>query len=157
MRRIAELFLTAGEDAHGEGEVLSEFNAAAVLHYVIAIGALLTGDDSDKSELTRKVVQRAAVLAGTNDEDRRFGAALVLDAYRARSSYAHGGEPGRRRPTRTAACRSRLHPGPAGHRRPHAFRRDARVACRCGALDHQLLAERVRGPISEFWKAVDGS
>jgi hypothetical protein len=32
LRRIAEHFLTAGEDAVGEGEVLSELNADAVLH-----------------------------------------------------------------------------------------------------------------------------
>ncbi|MFP5328171.1 MAG: hypothetical protein ACLGHT_11900 [Acidimicrobiia bacterium] len=157
VRRIAEHFLTAGEDAHGEGEVLSELNADAVLHYVIAIEAVLTGDDSDKSELTRKVVQRAAVLAGTNDEDRRFVAALVLDAYRARSSYAHGGDPedvdlpGLRRVVRDCIVARMVIGDPTPSGETLASLADAAL------LDHQLLAERVRGPISEFWKAVDGS
>jgi hypothetical protein len=38
-------------------------NAETVLHYVIALEGLLTGDESP-TELTRKVSQRAAILAG---------------------------------------------------------------------------------------------
>jgi hypothetical protein len=45
----------------------------------------LAGGEKDKTELTRKVVQRAAVLAGTDNRDR-FAVA-------ARSAYAHGSEP----------------------------------------------------------------
>ena len=63
LRRCAEHFLTAGDRAHGEGEALSELNAETVLHYVIALEGLLTGDESP-TELTRKVSQRAAILAG---------------------------------------------------------------------------------------------
>jgi hypothetical protein len=37
LHRCAEHFLTAGDHAHGEGEVLSELNAGTVLHYVIAL------------------------------------------------------------------------------------------------------------------------
>jgi hypothetical protein len=44
--------------------VLSELNAETVLHYVIALEGLLAGDESDHTELTRKVSQRAAILAG---------------------------------------------------------------------------------------------
>jgi hypothetical protein len=93
LRRCAEHFLSAGDQAHGEGEVLSELNAETVLHYVIALEGLLTGDDENHGELTRKVSQRAAVIAGTDDAERPEIAKLVRDAYAARSTYAHGSEP----------------------------------------------------------------
>ena len=80
LRRCAEHFLTAGDHAHGEGEVLSELNAETVLHYVIALEGLLTSDESP-SELTRKVTQRAAILAGKNDAQRLEIEQLVRDAY----------------------------------------------------------------------------
>jgi len=157
LRRIAEHFLTAGEDAHGEGEVLSELNADAVPHYVIALEAVLTGDDSDKTELTRKMVQRAAVLAGTNDEDRRSVAALILDAYRARSSYAHGGEPadidlpGLRRVVRDCVLARLVLGDPTSTGETLTALADAAL------LDHNVLAEQIRRPIREFWGVVTGS
>ncbi len=157
LRRIAEHFLTAGEDAHGEGGVLSEFNADAVLHYVIALEAVLTGDDSDKTDLTRKVVQRAAVLAGTSDDDRRAVAALVLDAYRARSSYAHGGEPadvdlpGLRRVVRDWVLARLVIGDPTSTGETLASLADAAL------LDHELLAEHVRRPVGDFWDAANGT
>lgn len=157
VRRIAEHFLTAGEDAHGEGEVLSEFNADAVLHYVIALEAVLTGADSDKTDLTRKVVQRAAILAGGDDGDRRAVATLVLAAYRARSSYAHGGEPedvdlpGLRRVVRDCVLAALIIGDPTPSDAALASLADAAL------LDHQLLAEEIRRPVSDFWAAVDGS
>jgi hypothetical protein len=91
LRRVAEHFVAAGQDAHGEGDVLSELNAEATLHYVIALEALLTGGDDDRTELSRKVIQRAAILAGADDADRKAVAATVRAAYTTRSSYAHGG------------------------------------------------------------------
>jgi Apea-like HEPN len=92
LQRCAEHFLTAGDHAHGEGEVLSELNAETVLHYVIALEGLLAGSDSI-GELTRKVSQRAAVLAGEDDAQRLEIEELVRDAYAARSKYAHGSTP----------------------------------------------------------------
>jgi hypothetical protein len=53
---------------------------------------LLTSDESP-GELTRKVSQRAAILAGKNDAQRLQIEQLVHDAYRARSKYAHGDTP----------------------------------------------------------------
>lgn len=73
LRRIAEHFLTAGRHAHEEGEVVSEYNADSTLHYVIALEAVLAGEDTGTGELTRKVTQRAAVIAGTDDADRLRG------------------------------------------------------------------------------------
>ena len=92
LRRCAEHFLMAG-DAHREGEVFSQQNADAVLHYVIALEGLLAGDDSDRSDFIRKVSQRAAVLAGDNDAKRLEIEQLVRTAYSARSAYSHGSEP----------------------------------------------------------------
>jgi hypothetical protein len=93
LRRSAEHFLSAGEHAHGQGEVLSELNAEAVLHYVIALEGLLAGADPDRGEFIRKVSQRAAVLAGRNDAERLNFARIVRQAYDVRSKYAHGGMP----------------------------------------------------------------
>jgi hypothetical protein len=89
LRRCAQHFLTAS-DAHRAGKVSPQQNADAVLHYAIALEVLL-GDD-DHSDLTRKVSQRAAVLAGANDDHRLTIEQLVRDAYSARSVYAHGGK-----------------------------------------------------------------
>jgi hypothetical protein len=72
--------------------VLSELNAETVLHYVIALEGLLTGDESP-TELTRKVSQRAAILAGRSDAQRLEIERLVSGAYGARSKYAHGDTP----------------------------------------------------------------
>jgi hypothetical protein len=154
LRRIAEHFLTAGEDAHGEGEVLSEDNADALLHYVIALEAALAGGEDDKSELNRKVSQRAAVLAGANDEERNEVAQLVRDAYGARSAYAHGSKPGeidlpalRQVVRRCILARLILSdPTPAGQ--PLAVLVDR------GLLDHRFLADHIRSPIEDFWAAV---
>lgn len=93
LRRSAEHFLSAGEHAHGEGEVLSELNPEAVLHYVIALEGLLAGADPDRGEFTRKVSQRAAILAGRNDAERLKFERMVREAYDARSKYAHGDTP----------------------------------------------------------------
>src|SRR5712691_10170988 len=89
LKRCAEHFLSAGTHAHGEGEVLTELNAEAVLHYVIALEGLLAGTDPDRADFRRKVSQRAAVLAGENDAERLEIARLVRSAYDVRSAYAH--------------------------------------------------------------------
>lgn len=156
LRRVGEHFLTAGEHAHGEGEVLSEHNADAVLHYVIALEALLTRGDTDKSDLARKVSQRAAVLAGTDDADRRHVAEAVRAAYAARSVYAHGGEPkdvalpALRRVVRDCIVARLVLGDPSA---------DDRVALAARAdqalVDHGCLADHVREPVARFWAAVD--
>jgi hypothetical protein len=154
-RRVAEHFLTASERAHGEGEVLSELNADAVLHYVIALEGLLTGDESERTELTRKVVQRAAVLAGRDDEERRAIAQLVKDAYGARSAYAHGSEPDSvdlpslRRVVRDAILTRLVIGDPTPKGQPLAKLADNSL------LDHRLLADSLRIPVDQFWAAVD--
>lgn len=156
LRRVGEHFLAGGEEAHGEGEVLSEFNADAVLHYVIALEAVLAGGDSDKAELTRKVVQRAAVLAGVDDRDRSLVAETVRAAYTARSAYAHGGEPddidlpSLRRVVRDCVLARLILGDPAADGASLANLTDAAL------LDHALLDEQVRRPVAAFWIDVDG-
>ncbi len=155
LRRIAEHFVTAGEEAYGEGEVLSELNAEAVLHYVIALEAVLTGGEDEKTELTRKVVQRAAILAGKDDQDRAAVAATVLAAYRARSNYAHGGEAGNiglpalRRVVRDCILARLILGDPVADDCTLGKLADAAL------LDHTLLAGQLRRRIDEFWAAVD--
>lgn len=153
LRRVAEHFLTAGEDAHGEGEVLSEFNADAVLHYVIALEAVLTGDGSEKTELTRKVVQRAAIIAGVNDEDRAAVSDIVRAAYGARSAYAHGSEPKKidlpqlRRVVRDCVLAFLILEGQQGGK-------DLGELADAALLDHSRLRNEIRRPIEDFWQTV---
>jgi hypothetical protein len=96
LQHCAEHFLSASENAHGEGETLfDEYDADAVLHYVIALEGLIASADSDRQDFTRKVSQRAALLAGFNDTQRLEFARVLRAAYDARSKYAHGAKPGK--------------------------------------------------------------
>lgn len=90
LRRATEHFLTASENAYGQGEVLSERNAETVLRYVIALEALFSGPGEDTQDLTRKAAQRSAVLVGRDDDDRMRIYDFVRTAYGARSKFAHG-------------------------------------------------------------------
>jgi hypothetical protein len=154
LRRCAEHFLTAGDRAHGEGEVLSELNAETVLHYVIALEGLLAGDEPDHTELTRKVSQRAAILAGKDDAQRLEVERLVRGAYGTRSEYAHGTTPKKevdlpklRRVVRRCLL-ARLvigDPTPDG-----ALRQVADQAL----LSHEVLERCVHQPLNEFSQRV---
>ena len=147
-------FLTAGDRAHGEGEVLSELNAETVLHYVIALEGLLAGDEPDHTELTRKVSQRAAILAGKDDAQRLEIERLVRSAYGTRSEYAHGTTPKKeidlpklRRVVRRCLL-ARLvigDPTPDG-----ALREVADQAL----LSHEVLEGCVHQPLNEFSQRV---
>ena len=115
LRHCAEHFLMAGS-AHREGEVFPPQNADAVLHYVIALEGLLIGDDPDRGDYTRKVSQRAAVLAGRNDADR-----LAIEQLVRAASGPVGLCPWQRtkqdRLGGLAPHRPPLHPRPPHHRR----------------------------------------
>ncbi len=156
LRRCAEHFLSAGEHAHGEGEVfLSEHNADAVLHYVIALEGLSAGTDSDRQDFTRKVSQRAAVLAGWNDAERLDVARVVRAAYGARSAYAHGGEASevslpelRRVVRRCLLARLVLGDPTPGGQTLAGLADDA-------LLSHTLMEEQVLRPLAEFRRQVD--
>jgi hypothetical protein len=156
LRRCAEHFLSAGDRAYGEGEVLSELNAETVLHYVIALEGLLAGDEQEHTELTRKVSQRAAVLAGNTDARRLEIERLVRGAYGARSKYAHGDTPKdeidlpalRRIVRRCLLARLAIgDPTPAG-----ALREVADQAL----LSHEILERYVHQPLGKFSQRVRG-
>jgi len=143
-------------NAHREGEVFPPQNADAVLHYVIAFESLLAGDDPDRGDYTRKVSQRAAVLAGRNDANRLTIEQLVRDAYKARSAYAHGSEPNKidlaalRRIARRCIL-TRLILGdstPAGHLHILADR---------ALLSHDELQGKIRRPFYEFTQRCQAS
>jgi hypothetical protein len=154
LRRCAEHLLTAGDRAHGEGEVLSELNAETVLHYVIALEGLLAGDEPDHTELTRKVSQRAAILAGKDDAQRLEIERLIRGAYGTRSEYAHGTTPKKeidlpklRRVVRRCLL-ARLvigDPAPDGALREVADR---------ALLSHEILERCVHQPLNEFSQRV---
>jgi hypothetical protein len=55
-----------------------------------ALECLLTGGDSGRTDLSRKVQQRAAMLIGESDSDRLGVREVVSMGYSARSAYAHG-------------------------------------------------------------------
>jgi hypothetical protein len=162
--RCAEHFLMAG-DVHREGEVFPQQNADTVLHYVIALESLLLGDDSDRSDLTRKVSQRAAVLAGRNDANRLEIEQLVRDAYKARSTYAHGSGPSKihidlaeLRGVVRRCILTRLilgDPTPASQLVELADRQLVALADRA-LLSHDKLQSQIRRPFDEFaqrWQA----
>jgi hypothetical protein len=79
----------------------------------------------------------------------------VLAAYRARSSYAHGGEPkdidlpALRRVVRDCILARLIvgDPTPTGVVLSEVA--DASL------IDHALLADQIRRPVSEFWRNVD--
>ncbi len=156
LRRCAEHFLMAGAHAHGEGEVLSELNAEAVLHYVIVLEGLLTGESESPGEYTRKVSQRAAVLAGRNDSERLEFQQLVHDAYGTRSKYAHGSAPKKeldlpklRRVVRRCLLTRLIIGDPAADGPLHT------VADRA-LLSNEVLDRCVLQPFSEFSQRVRG-
>ena len=154
LRRSAEHFLSASAHAHGEGEVLSELNAETVLHYVIALEGLLTGEEQP-GELTRKISQRAAVLAGEDDAQRLEIEETVRGAYASRSRYAHGAPPPQEDidlPKLRQAVRRCLlarlvmgDPTPVG---PLLKVADQAL------LSHEVLERRIRQSLDEFWQRV---
>jgi Apea-like HEPN len=156
LRRSTEHLLTAGHRAHGEGEVLSELNAETVLHYVIALEGLLAGGESDHSDLTRKVSQRAAILAGEDDAQRLEIEQLVRDAYGARSKYAHGDTPRQaidlpklRRVVRRCLLVRLVIGDPVAEVPLHKVADQA-------LLSHEMQEHCIRQPVDEFTRHVRG-
>jgi hypothetical protein len=155
LHRTAEHFIRAAENAWGEGDVFPENNADAVLHYVVALESTLGGTERDRNDLTRKVSQRAAVVAGIEDAHRVHVERTVRAAYGARSTYAHGGEPKRielpelRRVVRDVLlARLVLGDGASGGQELWQIADTA-------LLDHSVLREGIRAPIAAFWARVD--
>lgn len=155
LRRVTEHLIAAGENAYGHGDVVKQHNADAVLHYMVALEGLLTGDADDKSDLTRKVAQRSAVLVGHNDEARLQAHDIIRNAYRQRSAYAHGSEA---KPVNLAKVRrivrrsllARVVLGDSKQRPLHALADEALLSAR-------VLEAEVREPLRSFAAAAFGA
>jgi len=90
LARAGEHLVRASHRTFGTDFVWDEEADEAVLHYVIALEALLSDSPKgDKGDLSRKVTQRAAAL-WLSDEERLAVADVVKGAYALRSAYAHG-------------------------------------------------------------------
>ncbi|GAA1457750.1 hypothetical protein GCM10009603_08940 [Nocardiopsis exhalans] len=87
MQRSAEHLALAAQLTYGDGDTFDELYEQTLLHYVIAMEALLA--DEENLDLSRKVAQRASALHMT-DETRMKVYAWVRKAYNARSKYVHG-------------------------------------------------------------------
>ncbi len=88
-RRAGQHLVRAAQRSFPGGTVDEEDRDEVVLHYVIAIEALLA--DEDNLDLSRKVAYRGAALHLTDAERVRVRE-LLAKAYTARSKYAHGDE-----------------------------------------------------------------
>lgn len=77
--------------AYHQGPEQPELDSSYVaFRRTVTIEALLAATDSDHESIRRKVSQRAAVLAGKDDDSRLAVRELVKAAYTARSAFAHG-------------------------------------------------------------------
>jgi hypothetical protein len=152
LRLAAEHLLAAGQYAtHGQATPLhTEQEPEALLHYVIVLEALLSEDDR---EVSRKVAQRTAVLAGGTDDDRLTVYTLAKDAYTARSQYAHGVQPKRAARVdlerlRDVVCRVILSRLILGHT-PQPGKTLVQL-CDEALLSGRVRGRRLRTPITAF-------
>jgi len=77
-------------DSGGDSAVSPVHLSEAAFRLTTALECLLTGGDGGRSDLSRKIQQRAAVLVGADDDDRLEVRNTVGAGYAARSAYAHG-------------------------------------------------------------------
>ncbi|MFH9888031.1 hypothetical protein ACH4OQ_38185 [Streptomyces luteogriseus] len=77
-------------EAEGSAPASSLHLSEAAFRLTAALECLLTGGDGGRSDLSRKVQQRAAVLVGEDDDDRLQVRNTVGAGYAARSAYVHG-------------------------------------------------------------------
>jgi hypothetical protein len=95
--RAADQYLTVAHRTPGSpgetAEIPAMHEPETVFRWIAAIEGLLAGEDTSHSDLARKVSQRAAILIGKNDNERLQTRDVIVTAYRARSSYAHGSNP----------------------------------------------------------------
>ncbi|MET8944203.1 hypothetical protein ABZX30_11600 [Streptomyces sp. NPDC004542] len=91
LSRAAQHLVRASHRTFGNDFVWEEEAEEVVLHYVIAMEALLS--DEQNLDLSRKVAYRAASLWMT-DSDRLAVQKIVKNAYEIRSKYAHGDDTG---------------------------------------------------------------
>jgi Apea-like HEPN len=96
LARAADQFLTVTFRGNWHSKRRSSLDieeADDIFRLIAAIEGLLTGEDGDHNELTRKVAQRAAILAGKDSRDRIAVHDSIRTAYAARSAHVHRSKP----------------------------------------------------------------
>jgi hypothetical protein len=77
-----------------EGDVVFvKHRAEVIMWYIAALENLVTNEDPEQTNMTRRVAQRTAVLVGKDDTDRLHINRLVRRGYQVRSTLAHGNIP----------------------------------------------------------------
>jgi hypothetical protein len=156
IQRSAMRFLETSDKIGYRADVtFSDDEPQVVLNYMTSLENLLSGDESP-GDLARRTAQRAAVLIGEDDGDRLRTLRCVKDAYKVRSSIAHGSDPHPRKLTDAATqIRSIL--------------RRALVAaivlgetelgplCDEALLSQWTLREKINKPLAEFHSLIRAS
>jgi hypothetical protein len=123
----------------------------AAFRWISAVEGLLAADDSDRSDLTRKTAQRAAVLIGQDDDEPLAMRDLMRTADAARVRLRARRQPHERGPGGPADHHPRDHPGldravgPIPGRPVSDVRDDALLSAR-------TLDEAVALPLRRFWE-----
>ena len=90
VKRASQRLLAAGKHAVGSATPWDEVRAMdSLIHYVVALEALLA-KEGETTEISRRIAQRAAVVAGTSDSDRLRIEAEIRKVYSLRSKVLHG-------------------------------------------------------------------
>jgi len=94
LRRSAVRFLDTGDKVGFDCDVtFPQDEPQVVLSYVSALENLLSVEDENSIDLRRRAAQRAAILLGRDDAQRKIIYQWVYSAYKVRNKIAHGGEP----------------------------------------------------------------
>jgi hypothetical protein len=97
MRKLqgsAERFLSLNPWLGYSGDVtFAKRRAEVIFWYIATLERLVTTEDPERTDLTRRVAQRTAVLIGRDDVDRLRTEQLVRNGYKVRSTLAHGDTP----------------------------------------------------------------
>lgn len=90
IKRASQRLLAAGKHTVGSATPWDEVRAMdSLIHYVVALEALLA-NNSETAEISRRIAQRAAVVAGTSNSDRLRIEDEIKKVYSLRSKVLHG-------------------------------------------------------------------
>ncbi|MFE7116306.1 hypothetical protein ACFU99_12900 [Streptomyces sp. NPDC057654] len=144
-------------DSGGTTAVSSLHLSESAFRLTAAMESLLAGGDGRHAEVGRKVQQRAAMLVGTDDDDRLQVRNTVGAGYAARSAYAHGAKDKESdlHALRSVTCRILTH---WVVQAAYCTRLSGRYGCRDGLvnllddalLSHRLHQEHIVGPRDTF-------
>ncbi|MCA1607693.1 MAG: hypothetical protein LC775_20015 [Acidobacteria bacterium] len=155
LRRSAVRFLETGDKVGFDCDVtFPQDEPQVVLNYVSALENLLSVDNEDTIDLRRRAAQRAAILLGRDDAQRKVIYERVYSAYGVRNKIAHGDEPhsgkladaaGQLRPLLRRALISAIVLG---------SQRKLSELCDEALLSHTVLHEQLQTPLERFCATV---